>query len=603
MYKKLMGILLCIVLSGSVFAGCALIEHNDEKDAKQIVAVIDPIKEYNSKGELVFESEKKVIYKSELIQTMNQYAQTYVQNYNLTLKEATERLLNEMITRELLLIEAERIEKQNLIKWTQKDHNDVTRSVYAAIDNQIAALKKEIMGEYDETAGDNSQSEEKETTYPTMPDETTDEDYTDYARDEYNNIIYEKDENGNFVYEKDENGEDKLDENGNKIKIPTYIVWAPEEKDYPCLWGSEEQKSLDREAVQRFVSLLKQAAANDLRVTKADKEKFKQDDKDIDAVVAAKGWSGVYPMLGSTHYVQYLLAKNAQQSVAITKLQNYITDGVDVSDKEVADAYNSQMAYQTNTYKNDASAYQTAVSGGETTILYFRDSSYFFVKHILLPFSDEQTAQLKAFKADPKNDSQKYKAYRDAMVNDIVVYPHVNGENDTEHPTTVQNVFDAVKAAVLGCGPDVKKAERTFDRYIYDYNTDPGAFGQGKQYAVKRGDEDGHSGYMEEFYDGAMELATKYKEGDVLDSMVVTDYGVHIMYFSQNVVGGSRRGIDDPITPGAYSTVREELTKTIRTSKENEAFSVWQNERITYYQESAGVVHTYAKRYKSLYAD
>ncbi|MDE6397923.1 MAG: hypothetical protein K2L51_01230 [Clostridiales bacterium] len=588
MYKKLISLILGVILCGSVFAGCALIEHNDEKDARQIVAVIDPIEDNSVEGK-PYKSEKRVIYKSELISTMNQYASTYMQNYGLSLKETTERLLDEMITRELLLVEADRIRAQGLIEWTQKDKNDVMRTVYSTLDSQIASIKREILSERGESASDSdTSSDSTSATYPTKPSETTDEDYSDYEFDG-NNIKYETNEDGSF----------KLDEDGEKI--PVYKVWKPEEKDYPCLWGSENQQSLDREAMRRLVSLLESAADADIRAAKADKAKFKEAKKQIDDVVNTQGWEGVYPMLGDNYYVQYLLGKNAEQSVLIGKLQSYITSEVTVTSAEVTDAYNSQLAYQVATYDNDASAYQTAVSDGSTTMLYYLDDSYFFVKHILLPFSDEQTAKLAAFKADPRNADKDPKAFRASLVNDIVVYPHVDGENDTENPTNVDTVFATIQNAMRNKSD--KEAERLFDDFTYDYNTDPGAFGQGKSYAVKRGDDEGHSGYMEEFYDGAMELATQYRQGDLLDHYVVTDYGVHIMYFSQNITGGTERRLDDPLTPAGYSTVRQTIEDTIRTAKENNAFTVWQNERITYYQESQNVVHTYRKRYKSLYKD
>lgn len=589
MVKKLICVILGVILCGSVFAGCALIEHNDEKDARQIVAAIDPIEDESVEGK-PYKSEKRVIYKSELISAMNQYASTYMQNYNLSLQETTERLLDEMITRELLLIEAERIRAQGLIDWTQKDKNDVMRSVYSSLDSQIASFKREILSERDESAtdGDANNSDSSSATYPVKPAETTEEDYTDYEFDG-NGIVYETNEDGTF----------KLDKDGEKI--PKYKVWKPEEKDYPCLWGSESQQSLDREAMRRLVSLLENAADADIRATKADKAKFREAKKQIDSAVNAKGWEGVYPLLGENYLVQYLLGKSAEQSVLIGKLQSYITDGVQVLPNEVTDAYNSQLAYQIATYNNDASAYQTAVKDGSTTMLYYLDDSYFFVKHILLPFSDEQTTKLAEFKADPRNADKDPKAFRASLVNEIVVYPHVDGENDTANPTDVNTVFAKIRNAMRNKSD--KEAERLFDDFTYEYNTDSGAFGQGKAYAVKRGDDEGHSGYMEEFYDGAMELAENYRQGDLLDHYVVTDYGVHIMYFSQNITGGTERRLDDPLTPAGYTTVRKSLEDTIRTAKENNAFTVWQNERITYYQESRKVVHTYRKRYKSLYKE
>ena len=148
-----------------------------------------------------------------------------------------------------------------------------------------------------------------------------------------------------------------------------------------------------------------------------------------------------------------------------------------------------------------------------------------------------------------------------------------------------------------------REAERKFDELIYLYSTDPGSFGAGKAYAVKRDDEKEFSGYMEEFYRGAMELYNQgYKEGEVLPHYVVTDYGVHIMYLAQKIERGIRY-LNDYLTPGEYRTVRDTFEETIRTSKENKEFTSWQNDRINYYRERANVVHTYKDRYKSIYEE
>lgn len=612
MRKRIVSLLLGVILCCSLFAGCSLIEHNDEKDARQVIAVIDAIED-TSNG-VTYKSETKRIYKSDLISAMNSYAQSYMQNYSLTLQQATERLLEELITRELLSIEAERVLKQGLVEWTQKDTNDKNRSIYSTIDSQLDSIRKEIRGEYDEdtSGGDASNNDSTSATYPTPEAETTEDDYTDYDLDANGKPQYEvkKDANGNPVKEQavDADGDPMFDDDGNPVmvdvKVPKYIVWKPDKKDYPALHGDENQKSLDREAVQRFVALLKELTANDFKVTDDDRKQFAEDDKKITDAVNRLGWEGVYPMLGGTHYMEYLVGRNAKQSILLSKLQNYIVDGVYVTNEEVADAYSKQLRYQVETYTDNQEAYQSAVSGGNTTLLYLRDDSYFYVKHILLPFSDAQTAAYKAYKADPKNAGKDFKAYRNTqMVNETVVYEHVNGENDLDRPKTVREVFNEIYSTMAPLSVSPYEAERKFDELTYKYNTDSGAFGYGKAYAVKRNDETGHSGYMEEFYDGAMALYNGYKVGQVLPEIVVTDYGVHIMYFSQAIVPGTIRTLGDYLTPGKYETVRSSLESKILSTKQNNAFTSWQNERITYYRENKKVVRTYEKRYKSLYEE
>ena len=625
MRKRVVALILGILMSCSLFAGCSLIEHNDDKDARQVIAVINSIED-TSNG-VKYTSETKYIYKSDLIRSMNTYAQQYMTNYNLSLKQAAERLLDELITRELLLIEADRIEKQGLIEWTQKDTNEQIRNIYSTVDSQLQTIRKEILGDYDESAPSDDEEESSSTTYPVPETEKDEDDKSDYELDKFGNIQYtvKKDKDGNVVQEQavDSNGypmyEKKKDEDGNEVDdltkpimvdamVPVYKNWYEElkkdESKWPGTRGTEEQKSLDREAVRRFVSLIKELADSDIKAPKEDKKNFADDLKKINDVIGNKGAEYVYPMLGETYIMEYLVGESAHQSILINKLRDYIVGDVEVTDEEVVDAYTKQLTYQVETFTNDQSAYQTALSEGNTTMLYMRDDSYFYVKHILLPFSEKQTAALTAYKNDPKNAGKDYRIMRDTqMVNETVVYAHVNGENDLSNPKTVNEVFDEIYGAMALVASNPKEAERKFDELTYKYNTDTGAFGYGKAYAVKRNDDEGHSGYMEEFYDGAIKLYDEHKVGEVLPEIVVTDYGVHIMYFSQTVVPGTIRTLNDYLTPGAYKTVRESFAEVIRSTKENNAFTSWQNERITYYREKPGTVKTYEKRYKSLYED
>ncbi|MDE7395724.1 MAG: hypothetical protein K2M95_06375 [Clostridiales bacterium] len=603
MRKKIIGIILCLVLCGSLFTGCALFEHNDEKDAQQVVATVDSITEKDESGAVVYSSGTRYIYKSDLTSAMNNYAQQYMQSYGLSLQATTERLLDELVTRELLIIEAERLSAIGKLKWDQRDTNNQNEQIYDAIDSLLSSLKSSILSDFgessEEAAGD---SDSSSTTYPTPEVETSDEDYKYYKFDANGNVIYQKDDNGKTVYEEITHADGRVE----SVPVPEYVVWAPDPADYPCLYGDEALKSLEREAMRQLVTRIEDLVDADFKATKEDREKFDADKKAIRNVMNEQGIESVYPMLGSTHIMQYLVGQRAKQSILINKLQTYITEDVTVSDDEVTRAYVSDLLTQRETFDANAEAYQAAVSDGSDTILYYLDDSYFFVKHILLPFSAEQTAAITAYKADPKNKDKDYKIMRDTqLVAETVVYPHVNGEDDKENPKTVNEVFNEIYTAMAAVKSSPKEAERLFDEYTYKYNTDSGAFGEGKSYAVKRNDDTGHSGYMVEFYDGAMELynGEEYTDGHVLPHYVVTDYGVHIMYLSKTVVPGTMLSLDDPLTHGAYKTVRESYEDTIRSSKENSAFQNWQNERITYYREKAGVVHKYAKRYKSLYED
>lgn len=656
MRKRIICSILSLVLCFSLLCGCALIEHNDQEDARQVIVTIDNITEtLNGK---TYESGKREIRKSQLNSLMNNYGQAYMQNYGYTAEQVVDLFVDQLITRELLLIEAYRLKFHGFIEWTQADENDKVKAVYSSIDSRLVTITNEITNSFGEpSAPDEEEELSTETTYPTpdpLPEEAGEEQSEYYKYDEYGDIVMidKKDEKGETVYEqsKDHKGNllytaatgetvyesleyKGLDANGDPlydtvyfnlsgvkvkapgdvtpimeaVKVPDYIVWAPDESSYPGLYGTEAEKSLQREAMRRFISDIKEMAEESLKFENDAEQKkwkplFKEDDAAIDAVInSSKGIEGVYPMIGGTNYIDYLVGKSAEESVMLTKLQEYIVGTVDVSDDEVTAEYQNRLEYQRRTYTSDYSAYQTAATGDDT-VLYTPDASYFYVKHILLPFSDEQTAYLTEYKNSPANAGKDYKVMRDSqMVNETVVYPHKHGENDMTQPKTVADVYNEIVSAMAPLASSPKLAERKFDELTYKYNTDPGAFGYGKSYAVQYGDDDGHSGYMEEFYYGAMELYDEYEEGSVLPKLVVTDYGVHIMYLARKTSTGKILGLDDYLTYGAYSLVRDTIAETIRSTKENNAFDSWSAERITYYQDNEKVVHIHEKKFENLY--
>lgn len=616
----------------SMFAGCSLIEHNYEKDARQVVAVIDPIEDKDVSTNITFKSGTKYIYKSELSSAMNTYGSSYMSNYGLTAEQAADRLLSELVTRELLIIEAERLLEQEKIEWTKADDNTYKKTIYNAIDSSIKSLKNNVLSDFGEIVSDATSGDatggNTSTTYPVPDAETTEDDYTDYEFDANGNIIYEEKqkqernpETGERLYNedgtpkmvtvteevKDGNGNVIMQEDGTPltrpVQVPKLKDWKPEIYNYPGMFGSEKEKSRDREAVRRFIEQIKKLPESDFRVTDSDRKKFDEDIKKIENVINEQGIEYVYPMLGETYLMEYFAGKSARESILISKLQNYIVGNVDVTEEDIADAYIKQLTYQTETYGPSREAYQNALSEDSNSVIYMRDNSCFFVKHILLPFSEEQKTNITAWAAKPENAGKDVAAYRKNMVNAITVYEHVNGEDDLSRPMTVKQVFDIVKSEMSSLKASPRDAERKFDELTYKYNTDPGAFGTGTTYMVKRDDPEGHSGYVEEFYDAAMKLYNDgYSVGEVLPEYAITEFGVHIMYLARKVTPGYRE-LSDYLTPGEYKTVRETFEEKLRTTKENTAFESWQNERINYYRDQKNWVHTYKDRYESLYKD
>ena len=259
---------------------------------------------------------------------------------------------------------------------------------------------------------------------------------------------------------------------------------------------------------------------------------------------------------------------------------------------------------QINDYKFE-SAYDEAATGDDL-VLYKAYDNYIYVKHILIPFSDAQKAQLTKIKQN--STEADYLKERANYVNNIVAYKHIDGEDDTSNPLTVAQIWSEVRAKMAMASADPREAERTFDDFIYDYNTDPGIFDKETGYAVKyRLGEDESETYMQEFADAARAFRDEgYKVGDIYDKYIVTDYGVHIMYYAADYSAGEIIGLNAFTTPGQYTKIKDYIEETLLEAAREAKFTVWRNERVYYYRNTKKVdgkemVGMHIGTYKDLY--
>lgn len=585
MLKKIIGVILTLTLGFTVLAGCNLFEQNTRKNYMQVVATIDSVEETRKVGgkDIAFKSDKKDIYKYELVSYFNQNAQDLIQNQNKTVEAAVNACMENLITQELIFIEADRMIAFKEIEWRDgeieilgddgeletvtdyTDYNRIKELVYDAIDSSLTTIRNEILSERgDDLPAVDSATVDNETTYPVKEDEKAENDET----------------------------------------IRETEPFVPDTARFPGYYGDADTKALGRETMRRFIELLRRntLAENNYSVTADDEKKFREDDEKINKVINEQGIESVYGMIFDTHYINVLLTRNAERQVKLERIQNYISGRVTVSAKEVQDSYNAKVESQKLLYA-DESGFSSAIKGGEEDILYFPNSRYFYVKHILLPFSDEQKASLTAYKNAGTHSDAEIKAYRDALVAEIKAYPHLNGEDDLSRPMTVDRIWTQIRSAMKAAEADPYVAERLFDDFIYLYNTDPGAFTSKKGYVLESELLEGESEtYMKEFAEGGRKLKNdpKYRPGMILDEYVVTDYGVHIMYYVQDTVSGEIKDPSDWQTPARYKTYYDVIEESIKTKKENDEFKKWSDNRITYYQNIKPIYTIYAKRFKDL---
>lgn len=577
MLKRIVIGILSVVMAATMLTGCSFFEHNYERDYKQIVAEVKAYEIENEVEEQVidpdtgkpqidpdtgevltqtvtvkYKTQKRTIYKRDLVEYINNNQSTLSQSYSDT-KSMVNGVVQLLVNTELVINEADALIDAGLIEWGQAQKNTIKQRVYQVVNGSIVSLQNELLESRDKPTIDTDVTElDEETTYPVKPAETSDEDEVEPE------------------------------------------PWEPSLSDYPGLFGDSDERSLGKQAMREFVSLLKSRVADDFRVTDADRKLFKEDDKLIDKTIDERGIQYVYEIIGDTHYMYYLSGKNIERSVKINELQNYLTDSVSVEESEVNDRYTQLLNGQKSTYDNNVSAFETAVTGNSTTVLYYPNSDYFYVKHILLPFSDEQKADLENY-AEYATEQQKID-YRKRLAQNIVCYPHVAGEDDKTRPMTVSQVINEIKAVMLPVEDNAKRADLEFDDLIYKYNTDPGAFGNNKGYVVKNA-ESGNS-YMEEFTDAALYMRENLEVGQVYYEPVITDYGVHIMYFASTTSRGEVK-LNDYTTPGEVQTYYEIIEDVLRSAKESVRYSEWEQNLLSV--KSKSMTKLYSDRYSDLW--
>jgi len=468
---------------------------------------------------------------------------------------------------ELLLIEADIRLESGEIAWTMSDIEAVKHSVYANIDTDLFSIYNQILGERDEPLMKNPETSDISTTYPLFEN--------DYGVQEDEEIEYYTGTLGQY------HDEWYLDTDWYIEDSSKYA------NKYPGYHGSINEKSLGREAMKRLITVYVANGEALLNLTDAEEKAIKEDIKKIEEIEKEQGVEYVYPMLGRTTLIKKLYGEGFIKEKKVEMLEKMITDGITASKEEVTQKYNNKLDAQKLLYDSNISKYHEAITGDEEPlVLYNPEDHYVYVKHILLPFTEEKQTELRDLEGFVSDE--KYQRALQEAVSQTVAYPHIDGEDDTNRPMTVEQVYNEVRAALAPLASSPYAAERKMNELIYKYNTDPGIFANDLGYAVKyKLDEGEEETYMVAFAEGAREFRDKnYKVGQLLDHYVITSYGVHIMYYAGNTEQ-KVKGIDDYQTAGQYKKIYDLLEEEVITDKSQSVFNTWQDTRIYYYENTA----------------
>jgi hypothetical protein len=613
MFKKLLGILLALVLSMSMFVGCTLVEENTEAKMAQPVAVIEPITVQLDDG-TSYTTERRTISKYELNNYFVSLAEQYLSYYGV--KELYDLAFDNLVNRQLLLIEVEVLKQKGLLpaEPTQKQTNDAWKEVYAQLDTLIYAQMEEIAEDYDLEA-------------PTAPVTGTDSTPT-YA-------VPEEDTDADDVVEAEwfpaYKAVDYTVDGSNKVLTDDHKLWLQATRDVlgdlidlvdqQQFLLTESEKARLAEDKKAFAAI-KSVQLTDDRIAGVDADAStaapltggfengeyvpvgpKADDQDV---------KGIYSRLKDYFCVEYAFFQNYRDSIDVENLEEYVKKDVTITDADVVNEYNRLLDSQKVSFGTAASAtdtqksnYTSALDATDGDLVVYRpyDVKQYFVKHILVPFSDEQTKLFTSTSTDiavQDKTEEQLKAIRAGLVEQITSYKHVDGFDVKDRTYTLAQIRNDIAEYMGSAAGNATLADSRFTDLIFKWNTDPGIFNNALGYGLRYGEA---SSYMKEFEDTCNELYEEYlAHGEQAIGMIkecVTDYGVHFIMLS-SVVGTSTLTLESATDASGKTTVREQLYDSLLNSAKEKAFTSYQQTLVN------SMHHSWSdsiKEYRSRYAD
>ncbi|MGD9901080.1 MAG: hypothetical protein AB7S44_00905 [Spirochaetales bacterium] len=424
------------------------------------------------------------ITKEELINRYNSIADTY-SSENYTSDKLMQITIDSIINRELILEYA----KTEMGELSQYDQNAVWQEVYDYINGELKDLEDEIKVEWNIVSPTEATSEDTSVSYDTFaPYEPT----VTMVSGDIVKVAAEADPVvpaiGDFVRENYNTG----------LENSVYI-------------------RVQNEAWTRYIRTLKNS------------ESWKNLSTDSDEVFARE-LTRLYDIYEGNKY--------------ISNFEEYYNNNLTldtVANRAVLDKYIELVQDSFATYSIDMDAYNSAMASDASSVYYHPNSGneYIYVSHILIPYSDEQTALISDIEdRHDKNiiDDYEYNLELAQVANQISGKERDENGVEFGESKSASQILTEIQNALAAVGNDVEARAEIFNEFIYKYNTDSGMFNAETPYVVNL-DTNVTDQMVAEFADASRAL---YYEGEgSMSGLVLTDYGYHIIFYSypvQNIV-------------------------------------------------------------------
>ena len=508
-------------------------------------------------------TEPEAFYKDTLIEYFDNNGYSLFNDSGYTIDEVFDEFIKQFYTTYLTYAEADIAIAGGYVEWGVPERNEVEQSVYDQIDTALEQLYAEVADDFGISYPDITEgSDSTDTTYPTPPTEDPSDD-----------------------------------------SMEDYKVWNITQDPGRCIGNSPDASvnSLKRAGLRKFVDVIENNIEDERAISAEERQTFESEIATMrDMIKTAEGTDKLYTILSTFDVIWFMYGESQEYSIKTTGLRDYLVSDITSSESSAREAFAEELARQKAAYTEDISTYYSEATG-DTTILYFADEEIFWVKHILIPFSDDQTAALEAYKNAGHSDAE-VEAYRRELGMTVEVYKHVDGEEDTSRSYTIQQAWADIKSTMESASGSAKEAALAFDELIYTYNTDEGIFDNETGYAVTATPEllgGQEESYMIEFATESRALYNAYRRGMSLDEFknsdpnddyetdeafsapsgkvdvgsisipVLTDYGWHIMFLNVAPKAGTSLSFESYLTAAEITTAGDAFVEDVSTNRDN----------------------------------
>ena len=441
MKKKIFAFICCLVTIMYVFTGCSLFVENEDRKLNQTVASVGDV----------------VITLEDLVRSYNSNAETLISNYGYTAEEAVEYCLTSLLSRGVVAQVGKEMEADGVINISNNDKNDAMYDLvdyYKSLMDAYADKAKSTLG-YD-TSSDKTDSDSSSSTY-------------------------KKEEKFTKAYD-------------YKVQVVTN---QDNTKSYKLVIEPIESDS-DKELMPQYVNLynayvngedITDALFNALDVTYV--AEYGEDMKAQIYTEITNAYKNAYSSYKNSTTKQIIVSemskilKNYVKQVYVTKVGDYYKNILynNPSASKMLESYFNKYNESKTKYEGSTTSYISKMLEDASSVYYHPTNDCFYVTHVLLKYSDEQSAYLKEQKQ--KLSTEEYELCEKKELDKILVNKYDTEGNVVLENVTPEQVLSEIQNALAQATTSREMVE-IFNSYIYSYNMDSGNKNASQDYVIAR---------------------------------------------------------------------------------------------------------------------